>query len=167
MTPMSNPYQQNPNDPSSGQNPYSQPSANPYSQPSANPYEQPSANPYSQPSANPYEQQQYAAAPYGQAGATSPYGQPYGAPAEHPQGTLILIFGILGIFVGIFAPVAWYMGNKANKEIKATGAQYSNQQSINIGRILGMVFTILYILTVLISIAAVIIFAVAAGTTTG
>jgi uncharacterized membrane protein len=52
------------------------------------------------------------------------------------------------------------MGNKAKKEIAATGAQYSNEQNINIGRTLGKVFTIIYIaviaLTIIFSIVIVI-----------
>jgi hypothetical protein len=84
-----------------------------------------------------------------------PYGQPYGAPPqEHPQGTMILIFGILGIFITIFAPIAWYLGNKARAEIQASGVHYTNEQNISIGRMLGKVFTIIAI----VSIALVIIF---------
>jgi ABC-type Fe3+ transport system permease subunit len=72
--------------------------------------------------------------------------QPYGAaPREHPQGTTILIFGIIGIFVTIFAPIAWYMGSKAKKEIQASGVQYSNEPNVNAGRVLGMVFTIIWL----------------------
>ena len=98
-------------------NPYGQPQPSPYGQPTPNPYEQqqPPANPYQQPpgAANPYEQQQgqYQAAtpaPYG-----AGYGQPYGAVAqEHPQGTIVLVLGIVGIFVGICAPIAWVHGQQ-------------------------------------------------------
>ena len=50
-----------------------------------------------------------------------PYGQQYGPPQqEHPQGTLILIFGIVGIFISLFAAIAWYLGANAMKEIRAT-----------------------------------------------
>ena len=90
--------------------------------PMTNPYEeQPQAQPSPQ---TPYPPSgQYPPAgqpqPYGQQ-SPMPYGQPYGAPPqEHPQGTLILIFGILGIFITIFAPIAWYLGSNAKKEIQA------------------------------------------------
>ena len=74
------------------------------------------------------------------------YGQHYGAPPrEHPHGTLILIFGIIGIFVTIFAPIAWYLGSKARKEIRASGIQYSNELNVNAGRILGMVLSIVWL----------------------
>jgi hypothetical protein len=77
-------------------------------------------------------------------GQPMPYGQPYGAPApEHPQGTLILIFGIIGIFFSLFAAIAWYMGANAMKEIQASGIRYSNESNINAGRILGKIVTII------------------------
>jgi hypothetical protein len=108
---------------------------------------------------NPYEQ-------YPPAGNTpNPYGgQPYGvAPQEHPQGTVVLILGILGFFVGVTAPFAWYLGNKAIKEIRASGRSYSNEQLINIGRILGMIMTLLYVLVLVLVIVFAIIAVVASS----
>lgn len=94
---------------------------------------------------NPYEQ-------YPPANNPSPYGgQPYGmAPQEHPQGSTVFILGIVGIFVGICAPIAWYLGNKTLAEIRASGAQYSNDQQIRTGRMLGKVFTIIYIVFIVL-----------------
>lgn len=88
-----------------------------------------------------------------------PYGQqPYGAPQqEHPQGTLILIFGILGIFVTIFAPIAWYLGNKAKNDIQASGIHYTNEQNISVGRMLGKIFTIIALVSIAITIIITII----------
>jgi hypothetical protein len=145
---MSNPYGEN----QSEQNPYDP--ANPSNQ-GQQPYSQPSPYAPSGP-VDPYGQPAYGQPAYGQPA----YGQPYGAAAEHPQGTLILVFGILGIFVGIFAPVAWVMGSRARKEIAATGAHYSNEQNINIGRILGLVFTLIYVISIVLFI---IFFVVVAG----
>ncbi len=142
MLPMSSPYDENPQSQPSDPNPYGQqPPPNPYSQPTPNPYDQPPTAPYQQPPA--------------QYGGASPvaYGQPYGAPPqEHPQGTLILVFGIIGIFSGIFAPIAWYLGNKARREIAASGASYANESQINTGRMLGKVFTIIYIAFIVLTI---------------
>jgi len=126
---MTNPYEE--------QQPPAQPSPQPPYPPSGQ-YQQPAGQP------TPYSQQ-----------SPMPYGQPYGAPPqEHPQGTMILICGILGIFITIFAPIAWYLGNKARAEIQASGVHYTNEQNISIGRMLGKVFTIIAI----VSIALVIIF---------
>ena len=141
-----------------------------------NPYEeqQPPAQPSSQAPYPPSEQYQQPAGQYQQpAGQPSPYGQqspmpyggqPYGAPPqEHPQGTLILIFGILGIFITIFAPIAWYLGNKARAEIQASGVHYSNEQNVSIGRMLGKIFTIIAIVSIALGIIFWIIVAIAAS----
>jgi hypothetical protein len=147
---MTNPYEDNPQaQPSPPPSPYGQPG-----QESPNPYGQPGQ---AQPSPPP--------SPYGQSGQFQPSGQPmpygqqpYGAPPqEHPQGTLILIFGIIGIFVTIFAPIAWYLGNKAKKEIQASGIQYTNEQNISVGRMLGKIFTIIALVSIAITIIITII----------
>ena len=84
-----------------------------------------------------------------------PYGQPYGAaPPEHPQGTLILNFGIIGAFVTIFAPIAWYLGSKAKQEIRVSGLQYANEPHVNAGRVLGKVFSIIWLVFIGIMILA-------------
>ena len=109
--------------------------------------------------------------PYGQypqANYPRAYGQPYPpVPQEHPQGTTILVLGILGVFVaGVCAPFAWYLGSKALNESRATGTLYSNQQSIVIGRVLGIVMTILMILAVLFGLVAIGLFIATAGIAT-
>jgi hypothetical protein len=138
MLTMTNPYDENPQTQPSPQTPYSAPGQQ---------YPQGAGQP------GPYGQQ--SPMPYGQ--------QPYGAPQEHPQGTMILIFGILGIFITIFAPIAWYMGNKAKKEIQASGIQYSNEQNISVGRMLGKIFTIIALISIAITIIIVIIVAIGVG----
>ena len=94
----------------------------------------------------------------------APYGQGYSASAgDHPQGTTILVLGIVGIFFTICAPIAWYLGSRALKEIKASGATYNNQQQIVIGRTLGIIFSILAIIGLVIGIFFVIVAVVAAS----
>jgi hypothetical protein len=93
-----------------------------------------------------------------------PYGQPYSlAPREHPQGNAVLILGIVGLFVTICAPFAWYLGSKALKEIRASGVTYANEQSIVIGRILGMIVTILGIIGIVFFVIFGIIIAITAS----
>lgn len=91
----------------------------------------------------------------------SPYGQgpQYGYPppgygVEHPQGTTVLVLGILSLVVcGILGPFAWSMGNKALAEIDAAPPGYfRNRGNIAAGRICGMVATILLIVSVLVLI---------------
>jgi hypothetical protein len=146
--------------------------SNPYDQ---NPQSQPGSNPYQPPPGQPPPGQQYpgGSAPYGQSSPTPygqpspvPYGQPYGGVAtqEHPQGTMIFVLGIIGIFVGVCAPIAWYLGNKTLREIAASGASYSNVSQIRTGRMLGKVFTIIYIVFIVLYIVAlIVIFGVAAS----
>ena len=78
------------------------------------------------------------------------------ATGEHPQGTMIFVLGIVGIFVAVCAPIAWYLGNKTLREITASGANYSNVSQVRTGRMLGKVFTIIYIVLIVVYIIAII-----------
>ena len=87
----------------------------------------------------------------------APYGQGYPPAPDHPQGTTVLVLGIIGIVFTICAPIAWYLGSKALKEIRASGVHYANEQNIVVGRILGIIFTILAIVALVLTIIFVII----------
>jgi hypothetical protein len=152
MLTMTNPYDENPQTEPSPQTPYDQPGQYPQGGGQPGQYPQGGGQP----------------APYGQQSPMPSGQQPYGAPSqEHPQGTMILIFGILGIFITIFAPIAWYLGNKAKGEIQASGIQYFNEQNISIGRMLGKIFTIIAIVSIVLLIIFLIVIAVVAGTQSG
>ena len=80
-------------------------------------------------------------------GGASPYGyQPYGSgrAVEHPQGTTILVLGILSLVVcGVLAPFAWSMGNTALREMDANPqVTYTNRGSVTAGRICGIIGTV-------------------------
>jgi hypothetical protein len=83
-----------------------------------------------------------------------PPGQPnYGG--DHPQGTTILVLGILSLVVcSPLGIAAWVMGKKALAEATAMGA--SNASTIKVGYILGIIATCLMILGVVIAIVAII-----------
>jgi predicted Zn finger-like uncharacterized protein len=70
---------------------------------------------------------------------------------EPHRGTIILVLGILGL-VGIGTPItgiiAWVMGNSDMAKIRAGTMDPEGESNTNIGRILGMVSTILFLLTV-------------------
>jgi hypothetical protein len=71
-------------------------------------------------------------------------GSPAGAPVN---GTLILVLGILGIvFCQILGPVAWIMGNNATR---MGGGDPQQANLANIGRILGIVGTVILILGII------------------
>lgn len=101
----------------------------------SNPY---GPDPYAERSSDPYEA-------YVQ---SSPYGVPM--VRQHPKSTPILVLGLLSILgLSICGPIAWVMGNNAMREIDASPAQYTDRGTVNVGRILGIIGTVLLILTVL------------------
>jgi hypothetical protein len=68
-------------------------------------------------------------------------------PQPHPQGTTILVLGILSIVIcGILGPIAWIMGNNALAEIDRNPAAYSNRSTVNAGRICGIIGTVFLVL---------------------
>jgi hypothetical protein len=80
-----------------------------------------------------------------------PPGQ-YGVPQPHPQGTTVLVLGILGVAIcGVLAPVAWIMGSNALREIDRNPTAYSNRATVQAGRILGIVGTALWILGIVLT----------------
>ncbi|MDQ3813317.1 MAG: hypothetical protein M3347_05140, partial [Armatimonadota bacterium] len=82
---------------------------------------------------------------------------PHAAYAQSHQavnGTLILIFGILGLICcGFLAPVAWIMGNSALQTIDAGQGDPSQRQMVVIGRILGIIGSVLLVLGFLFYVA--------------
>jgi hypothetical protein len=144
---VSNPYQ-----PPSGQDPSGQQPFPTYGQPS---------DPYGQPS-DPYGQPRDAG---GYPGAVAQPYEGYAPPTgDHPQGTLILVLGIAGFLVaGVISPVAWILGSRAMKEIRATGSHPANEQLIVVGRILGIIGTVLLILGVLLGVLLLVLAAVVAA----
>lgn len=69
---------------------------------------------------------------------------PYGWPSqgrEHPNGTSILVLGILSLVVcGVLGPFAWSMGNKALREMDAQpGVNWTNRGNVTAGRVCGII----------------------------
>lgn len=82
-----------------------------------------------------------------------------GFPANHPNATVILVLGILGLLIcGPVGVAAWVMGNKAIKEIDSSHVVYGNRGTVQAGRILGIIATAFLILQV-----ALLIFLIATG----
>ena len=76
---------------------------------------------------------------------------PFNAPRpDHPQTTTILVLGICGLVLcQVLGPFAWSMGNRALREIDASQGQLGGRDTVNVGRILGMVATALLVLGIL------------------
>lgn len=67
------------------------------------------------------------------------------------RGTMILVLGICSLVVcGFLGPVAWIMGNNDLKEIRAGRMDPEGEQMTNIGRILGMIASILIVVGLVI-----------------
>jgi hypothetical protein len=103
-----------------------------------------------------------------------PYGQPpqvpYGAPQnpgaygpvlpDHPQATTVLILGIVSaVACGFVAPVAWVMGNRVVREIDASNGTLGGRSTANVGRIIGIVWTVLTFGVLALGLLGVIVYA--------
>lgn len=116
---------------------------------------------YGQPS---YGQPSYGQAAYGQAAGGYP-GLPLPA-KPHPSATTSMVLGIVGLVGGflcgvfiLLSPVAWVMGARTVREIDASGGRYSGREQANVGKVLGIVGTVILVL-ILIVVAVIIALAV-------
>lgn len=100
----------------------------------------------------------------GAPGVPPGYGNLGGPSREHPDGTTVLILGILGIAVcGLLSPIAWVKGGQARREMAAQpNVTWSNQSSVTAGWICGIVGTVLIGLALLAFLLFVVLL-VAAG----
>ncbi len=71
------------------------------------------------------------------------------AQADHPSTGAIFGLGIASLFVWVTAPIAWYMGSKARKDI-AKGAPYRFPGLATAGWVIGIIYSVLMILFVLL-----------------
>ncbi len=92
---------------------------------------------------------------------------PYPAPAQdHPQTTTVLILGICGLVLcQVLGPFAWVMGNRVVKEIDASGGQLGGRDLANVGRILGIVSTVIMVAAVVVFVGVFVIAGIAAMST--
>lgn len=93
----------------------------------------------------------FAASPTAQPGYAPQQYQPYqGQISANPfdsRTTPVLVLGILGlVFCPICGPFAWVMGNRLRDE--ATAAGYPEPQTASVGRILGIVGTVMLALSI-------------------
>ena len=93
-----------------------------------------------------------------------PYGYGGYPQAEHPQGTTILVLGILSLVIcAVIGPFAWKMGNQSLAEIDAQPGRFSNRGQVQAGRICGIVATCLLVFQVVLWGSIFVVFLVAAA----
>jgi hypothetical protein len=83
-------------------------------------------------------------------------------PPAHQHATTSMVLGIVSLagmclcYITIFlAPVAWYLGAKAVKEIDANPGAFSGRSQANAGKIMGIIGTILMVLSLLAIVAVI------------
>jgi len=74
---------------------------------------------------------------------------------ESSQATTVLVLGIVGIIFNIVAPVAWILGNQERRAIDEGRRDPVNAGTANIGRILGIIGTVLMVLGLIAIVALV------------
>jgi hypothetical protein len=71
---------------------------------------------------------------------------------DHPQGTLILVLGVAGLFCSVLPPVAWYFGSRALRDIRQSGVRPANERRVVIGHRLGMILSIVTAIYLLLAV---------------
>jgi uncharacterized membrane protein YjgN (DUF898 family) len=85
---------------------------------------------------------------------------------EHPDGTVVLVLGILGIVAcGVLAPIAWVKGGRVRHEMAAQPhVTWTNRSAVNAGWICGIIGTVMVALVVLGLVLVLVAVAAASGT---
>lgn len=88
-------------------------------------------------------------------GYLPPGHQPVHMPPKHPQATLAMVLGIIGL-TGIFCyvtalvgPFAWWLGAKSVKEIDADPMRHGGRGEAMAGKVMGIIGTVLLILGII------------------
>jgi hypothetical protein len=137
------------------------PPPQPSGEPAPSDYGQPQ---YGQPQ---YGQQQYPQAPYGQQPGYQQGGYPVAyPPTNHGRAVAAMVVGIVSLVFAcaygvtlLAAPVAWWLGAKAKKEIDASQGRLGGRGMAQAGFVLGIVGTVLLVLAI-IGFAALAVFAI-------
>jgi hypothetical protein len=108
-------------------------------------------------------------------GAPPPYVGGYSAPGpDHPQSTLAMVLGIVGLLGGftcglplLVSPFAWFLGRKALTEIRASQGRTGGESQAMAGMVMGIVGTVLLVLGILAIIGLIVLAVASDPSTTG
>lgn len=101
-----------------------------------------------------WEQQAQQSPGYGYGYPPHPRAYPSTYAPEHPRATMVLVLGILGVVIcQVLGPFAWVMGKRTLDEIDASQGRLGGRGLAQAGYILGIVGTILLVLSVLFVVA--------------
>ena len=79
-------------------------------------------------------------------------------PQNHPRAVTILVLGICGLLIcGCSGRSRWSMGNKALREIDASGGRLGGRDTVNVGRILGIITTALWVIGLVVTVGLVVL----------
>lgn len=80
---------------------------------------------------------------------------------------MTLVLGVLGLVAcQVLSPIAWSMGNRVVREIDESGGQLGGRETANVGRICGIVGTVLLAMGILGLLMFLLVFGVAFSTVT-
>lgn len=82
---------------------------------------------------------------------------------EASNGNLILVLGIIGFFMSVLSPVAWYLGNRELEAVGAGRRSPEGESNARVGRILGIIGTWLLAAGIVVGTIAVVVYASNAG----
>lgn len=74
-------------------------------------------------------------------------------PETAPSAVLSLVLGIVGLMIGITAPLAWKYGRDAEAAVDASGGTLGGRGLATAGKILGIIGTVILALCILMLIA--------------
>jgi hypothetical protein len=80
---------------------------------------------------------------------------------DHPQGTTVLVLGILGLVVcQVLSPIAWVMGQRVRREMDAhPEVTWTNRGSVTAGWVCGIIGSVLLAMAVVSIVIIVVIVA--------
>ncbi|KAF0849188.1 hypothetical protein FNL39_101625 [Nocardia caishijiensis] len=91
----------------------------------------------------------------------------YFRPPDHPQATLVMVLGVLGVaFCGLCAPFAWLKGKSTLAEIDASNGTVGGRSQVYAGYIMGIIGTVMLAFALLIGILAAVLILIGASADT-